>query len=332
MSLDLATAPQVSRSREQRKRASLRRFVQAYWLRPENALWMTLRSCTLSEIALDQPTIDVSCGDGVFSFLHCGGAFDPDFDVFTSVAEVAQLGRKDHPCNAGEEDMFDHIGDGYKPTIVTPAAQTINVGTDYKRSMVAKAEKLSLYDWLIEHDNNQPLPFPSDAFQTAYCNAAYWITGIDQFLSELSRIVRPGGHVVLQVKISSMAHYTLAAHRQVLGDRFLAILDRGRSACWPTLADRATWERRFDAAGLTVESATPFITKTHAHIWDVGLRPIAPLLVKMAQALSPTTRASIKREWVDLMIELLEPLCVPDLNLFSITDDPAEIQYVLSPT
>ena len=70
----------------------------------------------------------------------------------------------------------------------------------------------------------------------------------------------------------------------------------------------------------------------HAHIWDVGLRPIAPLLVKMTQALSPETRASIKREWVDLMIELLEPLCAADLNLFSATDDPAEIQYVLSPS
>ena len=54
----------------------LRRFVQAYWLRPENALWMTLRSTTLSAHALERPSLDVSCGDGVFSFLHAGGAFD----------------------------------------------------------------------------------------------------------------------------------------------------------------------------------------------------------------------------------------------------------------
>ena len=51
----------------------LRRFLQAYWLRPENAMWMTIRSMVLSELLLDSPAIDVCCGDGVFSFLHAGG-------------------------------------------------------------------------------------------------------------------------------------------------------------------------------------------------------------------------------------------------------------------
>ena len=76
---------------------------------------------------------------------------------------------------------------------------------------------------------------------------------------------------------------------------------------------------------------TPFITRTHAHIWDIGLRPIAPLLAKMTRALAPKTRASIKREWVDLFCELLEPLCDPDVDLFAVKDEPAEVQYVLTP-
>ncbi len=303
----------------------LRRLLQTYWLRPENALWMALRSEALSRCALEHPSIDLSCGDGVFSFLHCGGVFDPAFDVFTSVAGPDRV-RDEHA------DMFDCVTDDYQPVIASPPGDTIDVGTDVKESMLAKARRLNFYHDLIEHDNNHPLPFENNSFQTVFCNSAYWVAQIDRFISEMSRITRPGGRIVLQVKLDSMRRYTLEAYRSVVGDRFLHIIDRGRAESWPTIADRSTWEGRFAASGLTVEAVTPFVTRTHAHIWDIGLRPIAPLLVRMTRSLTPETRAVIKREWVGLFCELLEPLCDSNLDLFAGEDEPAEIQYVLIPT
>ena len=82
---------------------------------------------------------------------------------------------------------------------------------------------------------------------------------------------------------------------------------------------------------MTIEDATPFITATHAHIWDIGLRPIAPMLIKMANALTPATRASVKADWVDLFCELLAPLCDPEFDLSCSQDEPAESLYVLRP-
>jgi SAM-dependent methyltransferase len=305
-------------------RLLLRRFVQAYWLRPENALWMTLRSLTWSRCPLTHPSVDISCGDGVFTFLHRGGVFDPAFDVFTSVANLDRAG-------AVHADMFDCVTDEYQPAILSPPVDRIDVGADVKENMLARAQRLDFYRQLVKHDNNQPLPFEDGTFRTVYCNAAYWIAEIDRFLTELCRITSGDGRIILQVKLDSMLRYTLAECLPILGARFLDIIDGGRSASWPTLASRSTWESRFAAAGLSVQEATPFISPTHAHIWNVGLRPIAPLLIKMTGALTPNTRASIKREWVDLFCELLGPLCVPDLNLGGAYDEPAEIQYVLTP-
>ncbi len=286
---------------------------------------MTLRSTTLSAHALERPSLDVSCGDGVFSFLHDGGAFDPAFDVFTS---VARLDRRQNEAG----DMFDHLRDDYRPPIVSRPGDSIDVGTDCKSTMLAKADRLRFYDRLVEHDNNHPLPFADATFQTVYCNAAYWVANIAGFLAEMRRITRPGGRIILQVKLNSMRRYTLQAYEAALGRRFLDIIGRGRIDCWPTLADRSTWETRFARARLSIENATPFVTKTHAHLWDIGLRPIAPMLVRMANALSPATRAAIKTEWVDLFCELLEPLCDPSLDLLSGNGDPAETQYVLRPS
>lgn len=301
----------------------LRRFLQAYWLRPENALWMTLRSMALAPIRFARPSADICCGDGVFTFLHLGGAFDPNFDVFRSVANLERVTQS-------HADMFDHADETYDPGIMKRPSETLEVGIDLKPTLLAKAGRLGLYDRLVQHDGNRALPFAEAEFSTVYCNAAYWVEDIARFLEELRRITRPGGRVILQVKLEAMRDYTLEAHRSVLGDRFMEIIGRGRVACWPSLTDRAAWEARFTSAGLSIVRATPFVTKTHAHIWDIGLRPVAPMLVKMAGALQPETRAAIKREWVDLLAELLEPFCRFDLNLLPGPDEPAEIQYELT--
>ncbi len=303
--------------------ALLRRFVEAYWLRPENAFWMTLRSLALSRVSLSAPAMDVACGDGLFTFLHCGGAFDPSFDVFQSVSALDRV-------HSEHADMFDHAGENYRPNIVREPRQRMTVGLDAKHALLAKAKRLQFYERLIEQDGNRPLVVADESFETIYCNAAYWIEDIDPFLSELRRIVRPGGRVVLQVKLDSMRRYNLESWAGSLSQNFLEIIGRGRLDCWPALTDRATWESRFSRAGLAVEQAEPFITPTHARIWDVGLRPIAPMLVRMTNALAPETRAAIKSDWVDLFCELLNPICRADFSLESQPDEPAEIQYVLS--
>lgn len=304
--------------------ALLRRFIQAYWLRPENALWMTLRSLTLSREAMKHPSVDMSCGDGIFSFLHMGGELDAQFDVFRSVTPLSAKGPR-------PADMFDHVKADYAPPVTRPPVSKIDVGEDCKESMLAKAATLNFYEKLVRHDNNTPLPFRDAEFQTVYCNSAYWVDRIDAFLAELRRVTRPGGRVILQVKLESMKRFTLEAHRGLLGDRFLEVIG-SRFESWPTLADRATWERRFTSAGWTIESATPFVTGAHARLWDVGLRPLAPLLIRMADGLDPANRKSIKTDWVNLMLDILEPLCDPALAFGPADREPVEMQYVLTPS
>ncbi len=302
----------------------LRRFLEAYWLRPENAFWMTLRSATLQQAGFRAPVADLACGDGVYTFLHSGGALHPDFDVF--------LGAVPHDDTSNlRHDMFDASSERYQPEILQGPTERIDLGLDLKPALLEKARRLHLYDRLVQHDANRPLSIPDASLRTIYCNAAYWVREIDAFLREIHRTLTPDGRAILQVKLDSLNRYTLEPHRAALGDAFLDIIGRGRRDCWPTLAARSEWERRFAAAGFHIESATPFITRTHAYLWEVGLRPIAPLLVRMANALTANTRATIKRDWVDLFMHLLAPICNPAFDLSGEPGEPAEMQYVLSP-
>ncbi len=301
-----------------------RQFLNAYWLRPENAFWMVLRSNVLARAPMRGPVLDLGCGDGVFSFLHAGGQFSHAFDVFSAVKDLERV-LDDHA------DVFDHIEDDYDPKITEKPAYTIDCGTDLKGNLLAKASKLGMYDRLVHHDHNERLPFADGEFQTVYCNTAYWVDDIDGFLREIARVTAPGGTAVLQVKLDAIKQFTMQKHRELLGDRWLDIMDRGRLGSWPTLSDRATWEARFASAGLKIADATPFVTGTHAHVWDIGLRPIAPMLIKTMNAIHLHLRQEIKRDWVDLFSQLLAPFCKPDMDLFTEPNEPVEIQYVLTP-
>lgn len=302
----------------------LRRFLNCYWLRPENAFWMALRSQALQNHPFDGPSIDLSCGDGVFSFLHAGGDFAPDFDVFREVGKLDQV--RDQFA-----DMFDYLHGDFAPSINMPPRYKIDVGTDLKSNLLLKSCALSFYESLVQHDNNEPMPFEDNAFTTVHCNSAYWVENVDLFLRDIARITKPGGRVLLSVKLAAMRDYTLNQHRDMLGQRWLDIIGRGRIESWPSLCDDATWQRRFESAGLQIASRTPFITRTHAHIWDIGLRPIAPLLLRMANALDDTTRQEIKADWIDLLEELLTPLNEATFDLFSDNSEPGEVLYELNP-
>lgn len=309
---------------ESARRSLLSAFLYAYWLRPENAFWMTLRSLALGNAPRGAPSIDVCCGDGVFSFIDAGGRFHPDFDVFRAVTALEHVTRS-------HADMFDAETENYAPPIDARPPATISIGTDLKPNLLRKAAALGFYDRLIRHDGNIPLPLPDGMFRRTYCNSAYWMTHVDGFLRELRRVTRPDGVVILHVKLADMRRYTLDRFERVLGGEFLRIIGRGRLDCWPSLASRQTWERRFNDAGLSIERCDALATRTHAHLWDVGLRPIAPLLVRMTGALAPETRAAIKRDWVALFLDLLDPITWPDFDAFDNTDEPAELQYVLRP-
>ena len=321
---DATTRASESYGQEPDTRELLRRFLNCYWLRPENAFWMVLRSRVLSRFAWVNPSVDVSCGDGIFSFLHAGGDFDLDFDVFTSVGELEAV-RDQHA------DMFDHVDNGYRPTIVRPPGYRIDAGTDWKQNLLDKAARLAFYDRLIRHDNNEPLPFADGTFATVYCNSIYWVAAIDPFLSELRRICRRDGQALLEVKLSCVRDYTLGPFADRLGRKWLDLIGRGRAATWPSLADRVTWEKRFVQAGFQIAAAVPFVTRTHAHIWDIGLRPIAPLLVRLANQVDTPSRRAVKTDWIELFLDLLEPITRADFELFAAPQEPAEILFVLQP-
>ncbi|WP_336001797.1 class I SAM-dependent methyltransferase [Halorientalis halophila] len=302
----------------------LRRYLNVRWLRPENVMWRTVSSRAMSDFEYEEPSLDLGCGDGITSFIRAGGDFETSFDIFTGVGNLDEFFE--------DEDIYDAAPDTYDPDISQRPNYSISVGLDHKQALLDKAAKLDFYDELLQHDNNEPLPFDDGEFRTIFSNAVYWVENVDLHLEEISRVLDDSGEALLVLRTPHVHQFLdyLHAREDVLGEEFVDMIDRGRSEHYPSLHTEEGWDRKLEAAGLEISEKRSVISTTHAGIWDVGLRPISPLTIKMANALGNSQRRKIKSEWIDLWEELLEPLCEPMFELER--DDPAaEILYFVTP-
>jgi len=274
----------------------------------------------MEDLEFIEPSLDLSCGHGIFSFLQAGGDFDLSFDQFTAVRDLDRFSEN--------VDIYDAPPGENGPKITAFPKYKITVGTDWKQNLLDRASQLDFYRELRCHDNNYPLPFADNSFATIFSNSVYWVEDPGKLLWEISRVLQPMGQAILTFVTTAIHDYTLDRYEWALGSDWLALIDRGRKANYPRLYDDAGWERLMKQAGLKIISKRPVNTWLQSHIADIGLRPISPLLIEMANDLTPEKRMDIKRRWIDLWERLLLPFCEVGFDL-GVKRPEMEIIYVL---
>lgn len=292
----------------------LKQYLNLYWLRPENGLLTAFKSKAFADVPLRSPSLDLSCGDGLFMFLHLGGEFSSDFDYFQSTK------ANDFSHNSFI-DIYDSYDKNYSVTITKKPKQKIDFGTDWKQSLINKASVLNLYENLIQHDNNLPLPFDNNYFQTIHSNSIYWVNNVASLLSEIHRILHPTGFAILEV----MTPYhleTLSKLEKYLSLDAIELLDRKRRESMPGLRNYGEWKEIISNNGFDIHDVrSVYPDKLILDFWNIGLRPISHLLIQMSNSLTKQQRAKIKKEWVDIFHRLFKPLLNLN-NTYQLENDP----------
>lgn len=286
----------------------LNSFLNAYWLRPETALWRTVDVEAMKNFRFVSPSLDLGCGDGTFSFLRGGGELEERFDVF----EVGNLNKF-----YANVDVYDTFDENSEVKITKAAEYMIDVGMDHKQNLMNKAARLGLHKKFVQADANKPLPFENESFQTIFSNIIYWLDNPASVFKEIYRILKPGGKCCVMLPntlyLESSFYYQLSLKAKRKEFDFLQLIDRGRvSDNLKIVNSRQGWQAIIEQAGLVVEDCIPHISKTLIQIWDIGLRPIFPMLKKMVQNLDEKVFLEIKREWVELFMRIGEPIVKND--------------------
>lgn len=243
--------------------------------------------------------------------MHFDGEYAEDFDVFYATkASQFKHGKF--------VDIYDNFDSEYHCPVIKPPTHKFDYGTDWKQALLDRAAKLGLYNELILHDNNVvPFPFPDDHFKTIYSNSVYWIPEVKPLLRDIHRMIRPGGKVLLEV-LTPHLWKTFDKLSAFLSAEAIDLLDRKRRETTPGGHLYPEWVELFESAGFKlVEARNVFHHSMLVDMWNVGLRPVSHLLIQMVDNMSPEQRLAIKREWVDIFMELFKPLLgiEPDYTL-----------------
>jgi SAM-dependent methyltransferase len=278
----------------------LKQFLNLYWLRPENGLLTTFKSLAIDDHKFKKNSLDISCGDGLFLFLHLGGEISDDFDYFLST----KASSFDH---SNFVDIYDSFDDKYSVPIIKKPLTTVNYGLDWKQNLLDKSSKLDLYENLLLHDTNQtPLLLPENSFETIYSNSIYWINRPENLLDDIHRLLRPGGRAILEVMTPSHME-TLNKITPLFSSNALSILDRKRRETTQGLRNYHTWRKIFtNKKYKIIEEKSVYPHHAIIDFWNIGLRPISHLLIQMSDNLSKNERSKIKEEWVGIFFELFK--------------------------
>ncbi|MBI2104111.1 MAG: methyltransferase domain-containing protein [Candidatus Omnitrophica bacterium] len=261
--------------------------LNVHWLRPESALWDAIASSVVARAELPPPSLDLGCGNGLFSFITAGGRFSPEYDWYRNV----DLER------AGEGgDLYDALGTLPRRAWITEEPRhQFDWGLDAKATLLEQAKALGFYRQTALADANGRLPWPDESLQSVFSNMLYWLTSAEAALRELRRILRPGGRAWLCLPDPA----------------FLACCTRRRDAVrWTVSAEE--WEALAARTGFRAISATRYLSPLTLKVWDIGLRPVAGVLIKMVHRLSEADRLALKLEWMDCVRPFLWELYEQD--------------------
>lgn len=287
-------------------------LLNAFWLRPETALWREIDIRAMESFQFRSPSLDLGCGDGLFSFIRAGGGLDESFDAFRSVAGLDEF--------FDNVDVFDAYDEALNIVVTRRPRYGIDCGFDHKENLLKKARQLGFYRELKAGDANQRLPFPDRSFDSVFSNIVYWLDDPQMTIREIARVLRAGGQACLMLPNLTLPEFSFYHQLFVkTGDpqwSFLEKLDRGRFADNIRQArSGGAWVSMFDNAGLRVAGHVAHLSKTVIQIWDIGLRPLFPVLRRMTDCVAPGELRGIKREWVATLRQFLEPIVRMDASL-----------------
>lgn len=280
--------------------AFLDAHLNVQWLRPESALVDALASSLIAEFPIVTPSLDLGCGNGLFSFVTSGGALTEHYDWY----------RNAQPRDG---DMYDVVMTvPRREWIARRPTRTIDVGLDLKETLLVQAAGLEFYRHITRSDANRPLPFANESFSTVFSNILSWLEDAAEALTEIHRVLRRGGRALLCLPTEHFREYCASYQSRESGSTLWRLLNRGRTSHlrwtlpWPELRTLMT------RAEFTVIDRREYWSPLTMRVWDIGLRPLSPVLIKLVARLGEEERRETKREWIAAVRPLAAELVAMD--------------------
>ena len=285
----------------ERKPFFLEEHLNVNWLRPESALWDAIASGHIAEHVFDPPSLDLGSGNGLFSFVTAGGALALSYDWYQNAEPEGFWENR---------DIYDTVVDlPTKQSIVRSPRYVIDCALDHKVSLGRQAAALGgFYRRVLIADATRTLPVGDATFQTVFSNILYWLDSPEEALRQVWRILRPGGRALLCLQNTRFEEYCSSYRWEQSGSNLLRLVNCGRSQLGLWTISYRELSAISARIGFEMMAHRYYLSPLTLKTWDIGLRPLSPVLIKMARRLSERDRLEVKLEWLETLTPFLREL------------------------
>lgn len=290
-------------------------ILSAFWLRPYSALIRIIEESILNIANKDTGfSLDLGCGDGVFSALLKGHKFPLDFSPYIDIP--AHSYGKESIQNSKEKndyDLFD-TSNGIRHYLKNKAKNALwSIGIDHKQSLIDKAQALNSFvnSRTIDFDSSNFIDMylnciGSNKVNYAYSNSLYWASKpqavLDAVISSMDSNAVFQTSLVTPEMIKNMTYSRLHKKMPATAE----FLDKGRHRHYQCVKSPNEWIDLFSSVGFKNIEVTPYFTKELAiAVEEMDQREHYPYISRMYYGLPMHDRESIKRDWLIHLEKLL---------------------------
>lgn len=292
--------------KSQLDRALLEDFLNVFWLRPEAGLFMAISAYVLKTAPatpFQGPSLDLGAGNGTFLFLAGGGQLSLEYDYYVQAGNLDKYW--DHA------DIYDNFNKAGKPSYITRVPEhKITYAFDHKDNLRKQAEFLNFYEDFKVGNADERWPFEDGQLQSVFSNIFYWLQDPQFLFRELSRVLKKDGKAFLALQDPALPDLcpTYRPEDYPAFSETLTLLNRGRNktSLWRRSVEEL--EELCEKNDLEVIYKRGYLSDMVMKIWDIGLRPLSPVLISMANTLSEEERRKHKAEWLKIITDLLLPV------------------------
>ena len=281
----------------------LKQFLSMQWLRPEVAPWDTHAALLVyRHLRTNCSKLEVGIGNGYTSFTTLGGEFSPDYDWYYNIDPSGFWDNRDIYDAASFLDLDRFI--------VKRPDHPYTLALDHKQTLIDQAAVIGVAARTLVADANA-LP-ELGQFGLIYSNMLYWLADPVAALTRLARALAPGGQLIVMMPTPKFPDYARSYKRE---NRLWTLINRGRADCIQAFLAPETVIRAVETGSQArLAQVSLYLSAATLKFWDIGLRPVSPYLIHMANSMPAPERAALKQRWCADLLPLLTEVAQDELK------------------
>tara|TARA_B100000900_G_scaffold331896_1_gene292670 strand:+ start:93 stop:1019 length:927 start_codon:yes stop_codon:yes gene_type:complete len=264
------------------------RYLNIYFLKPFDAVNDTLTSYLIfNNHSLKNNYIELGSGDGMFSYIMCGGKFPLEFDRYLDV-------------KLSQKDIFDVHKKNFLLNLDVKKTIRPLISIDAKKNHVIKIKQIGFSKKAVL-SSYEKLTLKKESTKLIFYYTAHGVKNFNKSVNSALKILKKNGRIIFlvfddYVKKNFLCYFL---YRKGFLKNFFKNLDNNRFKEISSYSKKSSeWRIFFKSKGLKIINESRGLSGVAWQFYDIQTRPILKLLILFFNFFPKNFRRILKFVWM----------------------------------